>query len=298
MFTFPRSGFLQILFGCLLTTLVVPVQIHAAPITFNSAMPVSDDDAVYRLQTTTLRATGDPSSLNRDLTVQATAVVGAYGWNPDVALIGVAPYLDKEQTRSTWNSPRGDVGLGDVKGLVRYTAYRNNYRRGQTAVAPFVSLEAPTGEHEKAGLPRPLQLGSGSWDPSFGVVFQKAGFHVSQFASISYQENTEADGFEFGDVFEANYAYQAVLREYGTNESYSQLMGLVELNLEDQERHVNNGVANPNTGGTYLFLSPGLQYIQRRRVLEISVQLPVEQNLHGDALEKDFLVTVGGRWNF
>ena len=272
--------------------------VFAAPITFNSAMPVGENDVVFRLNTTTIRASDDPSALNRDMTVQATALVGVYGWNQDVTLIGVAPYLDKEQTRSIGSSPRGDVGFGDVKGFIRYTAYRNNYRRGQTAIAPFFALEAPTGEHEKVGLPRPLQLGSGSWDPILGITFQKLGLCEGHFGAVSYQENTEADGFEFGDVYEVNYAYQNVLREYGSNESYSTLTGLFESSLVVEEKHENNGVKNPNTGGTTLYLSPGIQYVKRRWVLEGSVQLPVVQNLHGTALEKDFSITVGGRWNF
>ncbi|MFB6345609.1 MAG: transporter [bacterium] len=293
-----QIGYLGIYWMGLLAYLIFPVVLHAAPITFNSAMPVTDNDVVYRLKTTTLRASVERWSLNRNLRVQSLALVGAYGLNPDVALIGVVPYLDKEQTRSSWSSPRRAVGFGDVRGVVRYTAYRNNYHRGQTAVAPFVGLEMPNGEHDKDGLPRPLQLGSGSWDPSIGVVYQKAGFYVSQFASLSYQDNTEADGFEFGDVFEVNYAYQRVLKAYRSGRSYSQLTGLVEINLEDQEKHEKNGVPNPNTGGTSLYLSPGLQYVRSRRVLEVSVQLPLEQNRHGTALERDFLITVGGRWNF
>lgn len=276
----------------------VGADLRAAPITFNSAMPVAEDDVVLRFQTTTLRASEDPSPRSRDLTVQATALIGAYGESSDLALIGILPYLDKEMSQRTWSSPRGDVGLGDVRGFVRYAVYRNNDRRAQIAAAPFIGLEAPTGEHEKAGLPPPLQLGSGSWDPLAGVTFKNTGLYRGQFASVAYQHNTESDGFEFGDSLRVNHAYQAVLREYGTNRSYATLTGLLESNLEIQERHEQNGMDRPNTGGTTLYLSPGLQYVKRHRVLEASIQVPVVQNLHGQALEEDFLITLGSRWNF
>lgn len=290
---------LEILWVCLIVILIFPAGLNAAPVTFNSAMPVAEDDAVFRLKTTTLRSSDDPSPLNRDLTVQATAFIGAYGWNSDLALIGVAPYLDKEQARSTWSSPRGDVGLGDIRGFARYTIYRDNYRRGQTAIAPFAGMETPTGEHEKSGLPRPLQLGSGSWDPFGGMVFQQAGLYKSHYATVSYQNNTEADGFEFGNEFRINYAFQRyLLKRNPDNGPSSVLYGQFEVNYLDQDNHELNGIENPNTGGSTLYFTPSFQLISRRWVIESALQIPVEQNLNGNALKADYTFTLGGRVNF
>jgi len=45
-------------------------------------------------------------------------------------------------------------------------------------------------------------------------------------------------------------------------------------------------------------LSPGVQYVTRRWVLEAIVQKPVSQQLNGSALKNDFIVTTSFRRNF
>lgn len=271
----------------------------AAPVSFNSAMPVAEGDFIMRLTTTTLRASGDPSPRNRDLTVHSTSIVGAYGWNPDAAMILVIPYLDKQQSQSSWSSPRGDVGFGDVRGLLRYTVFRDNYPRGQTALAPFVGIKAATGEHRKDGLPRPLQLGSGSWDPLVGITFQNTSLSRSHFAALSYQNTTRADGFEFGDRLRMDYAFQQVVWKHRPDDAPSAyLYGLLEANYRWEDKHENRGVQLDNSGGSTLYLTPGLQYVTRRWVMETSLQWPVLQDLNGNALEDEFTLTVGFRWNY
>jgi hypothetical protein len=47
-----------------------------------------------------------------------------------------------------------------------------------------------------------------------------------------------------------------------------------------------------------VFLSPGLQYVTKRWIVEGVVQLPVVQNLHGTALENDYVLRAGFRFNF
>ena len=47
-----------------------------------------------------------------------------------------------------------------------------------------------------------------------------------------------------------------------------------------------------------LYLSPGLQYVTKRWIVEGGVQVPVVQNLNGLALENDYVVRAGFRFNF
>jgi len=51
-------------------------------------------------------------------------------------------------------------------------------------------------------------------------------------------------------------------------------------------------------GGTSLFLSPGIQYVTRRWVVEAIVQLPLVQNRNGLELEDHFMMRAGIRVNF
>ncbi len=54
-------------------------QLSAAPVTFNTALPVSEGEGVVRVQAKYLSATGDLSSMNRELTVKALPIVGVWG---------------------------------------------------------------------------------------------------------------------------------------------------------------------------------------------------------------------------
>jgi len=118
-------------------------------------------------------------------------------------------------------------------------------------------------------------------------------------AQISYKANTKANDFEFGDEFrfDASLQYRLWPRELGTGVP-GFLYGVVETNLLHQAKNRVSGARDPNSGGTTLFLSPGLQYVTKRWVLEGIVQLPVVQDLNGTALEDDFIVRAGFGVNF
>ncbi len=76
------------------------------------------------------------------------------------------------------------------------------------------------------------------------------------------------------------------------------LYGVIESNLIYREKNRIADLDDVNSGGTTLFLAPGLQYVTRRWVFEIAAQLPVVQNLNGTALENDYIVRAGFRVNF
>lgn len=73
---------------------------------------------------------------------------------------------------------------------------------------------------------------------------------------------------------------------------------MLEANLVYRDRNKILGQDEANSGGTILFLAPGLQYVTRRWIVEAVVQYPVIQNPHGTALENDYVVRTGFRWNF
>jgi len=144
-----------------------------------------------------------------------------------------------------------------------------------------------------------VQVGSGSWDPFGGIVltYQTLDFEVD--TAVSYQENTEANNFEFGDVvrFDASLQYRLWPRELkGGVPGF--LYGVIESNLIYREKNRIADLDDINSGGTTLFLAPGLQYVTRRWVFETAAQLPVVQNLNGTALENDYIVRGGFRFNF
>jgi len=292
--------------SCVLgAALALPNAVHAAPITFNTALPVAEGHFVFREQFLDQQASDDPSAANRDVEVLGGISVLGYGVTSDLALFGILPYLDKELELTTpggQRATRRTDGIADAQLFARYTVFRRDLPGQNFRIAPFFGTEFPTGDDDDTDrlgrLPAPLQLGSGSWDPFGGVIatYQTLDYQVD--AQIAYQLNTEDDNFEFGDVFrlDGSLQYRLWPRELGEGVP-AFLYGVIEANLIHQERNEIAGLDDPNSGGTTLFLSPGLQYVTKSWILEGIIELPVVQDLNGTALEDDFIVRAGFRLN-
>lgn len=278
----------------------------SAPLTFNTALPVFSGEFIFREQFVFIKSSDDPSALDRDLDVLSAVSVLGYGVNSNLAVFGVLPYLDKELELTPPDRQRitrDTDGIGDFALFGRYTLFQHDVPGRTFRIAPFVGIETPTGDDDEKDqfgrLPQPLQLGSGSWDPFGGIIatYQTLDFQVD--AQIAYQANTEANDFEFGDELNVDGSLQYRLwpGELGPGVP-GFLYGLLEANLVYQDENGFNGIENPDSGGTTLFLTPGLQYVTKRWVLEGGVQVPVVQDLNGQALENDYIVRAGFRVNF
>ncbi len=279
---------------------------HAGPITFNSALPVSEGVGILRSQVKLTRKTGDITSQNRNLMVTAVPLVLAYGFSPKLALFGVLPYVDKRMDITIANKRvrRQTNGLGDGKFFARYTIYQVDKPGDTLRIAPFAGLKVPTGAHNKRDalgvLPRPLQSGSGSWDPFAGITLTRQTLDWELDAAASYQLNSKASGFEFGDEarFDASFQYRIVPQSLDDVGVPAFIYAVLESNLIWNGKNKLAGTTDINSGGTRWNLVPGLQYVTRRYVLETAIQLPVVQRLNGTALETDWVWSAGMRWNF
>lgn len=279
---------------------------RAAPQTFNTALPVATGELIAREQFLVTGAGNDPGPRDRGVDVLGAVSVLGYGATPRLAVFGVLPYLDKEldvTLPAGERVTRDTTGFADARLFGRYTLFQQD-RRGRTfRVAPFAGLELPTGDDDDADglgiLPPPLQLGSGSWDPFFGLVatYQTLAYQVD--AQAAYQANTEANKFEFGNELrlDASLQYRLWPRKLGEGVPGFLYAG-VEGNFVHQDKNQAVGVDDPDSGGDTLFVSPGLQYVTKRWVLEAIVQVPVARNRNGGALEDETTVRAGFRMNF
>jgi len=278
----------------------------AGPITFNSALPVSEGVGVLRSQVKLVRKTGDVTTLNRDLTATVVPLVLAYGMSSKLALFGVLPYVNKRMdiTMGAVRIRRQTQGLGDGKLFARYTVYQADHPGDTLRIAPFMGLKAPTGRHDKRDtfglIPRPLQSGSGSWDPFAGIAITRQTLDWEFDTAASYRLNTKASGFEFGDEarLDASLQYRVLPRSLDNLGVPAFIYAVLESNLIWNGKNRLAGATDFNSGDTTWNLVPGLQYVTRRYVLETAVQIPVLQRLNGTALETDWVWTAGFRWNF
>lgn len=278
---------------------------RAGAITFNTAITLSSNEWVWREQVVFGRASGDPTSADRTRDAASVVSVLGYGVNRKLSVFAVVPYRDTSLTSTVAGARvgRSARGLGDIRLFGRYTILRRDWLGGMLRVSPILGLELPTGRSRESDAfgrkPPGVQPGSGSWDPFAGIAVSYQTFDFVADATLSYQANTRAGGVDLGDLarLDGSFQYRLLPRELGDGVP-SFLYGVIEANLIHRGRNRVAGAANRNSGGTTLFLTPGLQYVTRRLVLEAAVQVPVLQSLNGTALESDYVVRAGFRVNF
>jgi hypothetical protein len=299
-----KDGVVRLCLACLLA-IGAAAPVHAAPQTFNTALPVAQGEFVFREQFVLDQSGDDPSGADRDRTAWALVSVLGYGATSDLALFGVVPYVDKslDIMQGGARRTRSASGLGDISLFGRYTLFRRDWPGRTFRIAPFAGLELPTGDDDETDsfgrLPPSVQPGSGSWDPFGGLVltYQTLDFQID--AQASYKASTEANNFEFGDVarLDGSLQYRVWPRQLGSGVP-GFLYGVLEANLIHQDKNQVGGTNDPNSGGQSLFILPGLQYVTKRWIVETGAQIPVVQDLNGSALEKDYIFRAGFRLNF
>lgn len=277
----------------------------AAPITFNTALPVAKDEYLVRQQFIITQSGDDPGMSNRDRRETASVTALVYGINNKLAVFGIIPYrdinldLDMGGTRVQ----RSNRGLGDVSLFARYIFHQKNQAGKTLRLAAFAGIKAPTGEDRASNnlgiLPTSLQTGTGAWDGFGGMVVTRQTLDYQFDGQLSYRVNRDANNFEAGDILKIDSSFQKRLwpRHLGSGVP-GFLYGVLEVNLIKQAKNTANSANDANTGGTWLLVVPGLQYVTRRWIVEGAVQIPIAQNLNGSALELDSIVRAGVRFNF
>jgi len=279
--------------------------IQAAPITFNTALPVSKGEYLVREQLILNQSGNDPSTTNRKRTETVAATAVGYGVNHKWTIFGVLPYHDIELNLDSGGQRvnRSNSGTGDLILFTRYNAYQENQRGKTFRVAPFLGLKAPTGSDNKSDakgiLPVSVQVASGSWDYFGGVVLTWQTLKYQVDMQASYRVNNEANGFRVGNVTRLDGSLQ--YRLWRSNEKDvipDYLYGVIETNFISQGKNQINGADDQNSNGTRLFISPGIQYVTKRWIAEVAVQLPISQNLNGIALQNNYIMRTSFRFNF
>ena len=285
-----------------LVAVIVSSSAVAAPITFNTALPVGDRQIIVREQFIATNSGDDPAGLGRELNTRSLTSVVAYGINARLAMFGVLPYTHKDSA-ALGEADRSNDGFGDVTVFGRFTLHQRDWPGRTLRVAGVGGIKAPTGSDNDSDqfgvLPAGLQAGTGSWDSFVGAVvsYQTIDFGID--AQLSYRENTQANNFEAGDVWRMDLSWQHRLRpRVLTAETRSFLFGVVELNTIVSERSRRFGDSIRDSGGTIVFLTPGIQYATRKLIAEVALQIPLTQNLNGLAVENDFVLRGGFRIHF
>jgi len=249
----------------------------------------------------------DPMQRDVDVFVQAFGVL-PYAITPQWTTRVVVPVVRKSLDFTPAGGARrtyATSGVGDILVDTKFVFFRHNRLKGTTRLGIEGGVKIPAGNTgarmpDGTVAPRPLQLGSGSWDFPVKALFTMTRDRVGLFANTGYRFNTSDDGFEAGDVFSYDVALGLRLSPwvYRTLRDQS-LMVYLELNGEVAQRDAVAGSSNPDSGGHLLFLSPDLQWIPTPWLLfEGSLQFPIVQDLNGTQLRYGTRLQIGTRFRF
>lgn len=156
----------------------------------------------------------------------------------------------------------------------------------KTYMGVYAGVTAPTGKsHMRLGgeIDRGMQPGFGS--PSFTVGGSIARRIIGAFSlvgELSTDIFTESEDFKFGNEYRANVA--GVYEIWGKPESFlSKMDGILEFNLLNIKRDKEFGIGQEATGGTILYITPGMRFSFPRlwnANLGLAVKLPIWSDLN------------------
>jgi outer membrane putative beta-barrel porin/alpha-amylase len=228
------------------------------------------------------------------------------------------------------NRRGNSAGFGDVTMLGQYR-FHNNAQTGTSAAVLF-GFKAPTGSTNQRDafgnlFEAEFQPGSGSWDGLIGAAFTKrTGRWSFDVSGLYYLITNGSQNTNLGDrfLFGAAVSYRLVgasgsskevelheycmqprnqLQEhclYHANHDHSDMMKtpytldlVLELNGEWHDKQRIAGIPDPNSGGTTVYLSPGLRVGFDRYSGFISVGVPVLNEHNGVQSKPEFRVLTG-----
>ncbi|MFQ5740203.1 MAG: transporter [Acidobacteriota bacterium] len=249
-----------------------------------------------------------PDSLDRDVFAFVQVFAVPLRINSETVFTVIAPVVHKELNLTPPGLARRQLSgsdLGDVTLLIKRRFYVNNFLGGGFQAAIIGGLKLPTGSDQGRDslgnlLPRPLQIGTGSLDVPVGLVFTAFKDRIGFNSEILHKFTTQSKGFEFGDETDLNLAlgYRLTPKSYQSiNDKV--LNAYLEINTVFSGRSSFNSQVVSDSGGTVVFLTPGIQWVLSPRFLiESAFQIPITQELNGTQLAFTATANVGIRMLF
>ena len=235
-----------------------------------------------------------------------------YTVNPDWGVNLQLPYIVRSHstlgTESDGFTPGPDGGqytshtasLGDVKVVGRYLGLLESKK-----LSLQFGLKLPTGSHTQTGtstdpgvtdpvdIDRGLQPGTGTTDLIVGSTYSAAVSNQwSYMVQGLFQTPLQSrDGYRPGNGVNVNVGLR-----YSGNEAFQPQL---QLNIRHAVRDRGANADTVSTGGTLVYLSPGVTVpLNKRTAVYSYVQLPVYQHVNGVQLTPKYTASLGLRFAF
>lgn len=259
--------------------------VRAGGISVDAGLTPAQNRWIFRTQVRHMKRTGEMS----EMTMYRFPFVLAYGVRPDFTLM--ARQIVTRRSMTMGGDTGADNGFDDFFFLAKYKAYRRNTRAYTLGVAPTIALEMPTGSD---------MFSSETWDVAAGLYFSwRSGLWASDL-NLGYKwngiDNRSGVGPLPGD--EGNLDWAIAYQHSIGGSAYSSLTPVVELNYEDTRSAKDGGEVLENTGGSVLYVSPGLKYTVSGLIVEGLVKIPATWSLKGTQPDPARVLLLGIRLLF
>lgn len=243
-----------------------------------------------------------------------------YAPNDQITLMGMVSYFTKRMDHLTYAGPAGTTRLGKFTtrsegfGDTRLSAL---FRLGGSEHSQWignVGVSAPTGDIDKTGqvlapngmrptlrLPYPMQLGSGTWDPTLGVTHTNHEGPIGwggQWSSILRTEGND-EGYRLGDEHKLT---GWLSRTWAPSVSTSARLTYIDrgdIDGIDPKIVAPVQTANPDFQGfkrVDLGLGANFLLSNKRQRIAVEANIPIHQELNGPQMKMDWGITVGAQW--
>lgn len=286
--------------GVIALALPAPAPANGPPIQSETAFTTGLNGAAVRSFVRVTRRSGKAG----EMTALVVPIVVPYEAIDNRLVLGLGlPLLTKTLRMSDGTERSSGFGIGDLMLFGKVNLFQHDEHQQTLRIAGKVGLTLPTGSTRitdgTGRLPRPLQRGTGTVNPSVLLVATKLWRRFGLNGDVGYTAYPRSGDVDPGDVVSYDIAASFrvlpwVFRRFPDH----QINIMLELNGAWQGSTFADDVKDPNSGGNILFVSPGLQYIYDTLLLEASFQIPVPgaTALAGEQLTPDWAALVGLRW--
>jgi hypothetical protein len=229
---------------------------------------------------------------------------------PRFQLTATLPYVSRSHRHvevATGNFERWNFGaFGDAAIQARFRAYRSPTSTTADSLWLSAGVKLPTGARHKSNGEEDaevtIQPGSGSTDYNVGATWQGgvirntrltgmmgSATEIPYFASVTFRHNgAGTNRYRRGNELQVNAGSEYPITQHVT------VLGQINLRVQSKDSPGSTGENIGLTGGTHLYVSPGLRYLMTRGVSVYGyVQVPVLENVNGAQLSSRENLLVG-----
>lgn len=237
----------------------------------------------------------------RERLTRSVLFEASYGISKSFVATALASFVNQNRTISSFNDESNTVttnGIGDLVLLLKYNFITADIFN-QTDLSFGAGVKLPTGKSDILNngilLPADMQSGSGSVDYLLWGFYSKGFVPViplNIITNVSYKINTSHkrfSGSELGYKFGNEFIFSAGLG-YRTDSVFD---FSILFRLRDTVRDTFDGQKVPNTGGTWLYVIPVINFkLSDQMTSRLSSQLPVYRNLDGTQLTTSYTISL------